>query len=408
MPILSIEERVDEHFQKCGVASLDCHGMMRHILDSLGALRFRMQTETVVPQIKRVFQSAAVKFLEEIVDKDFDDISAIGLLMNTFPDEKKKGDGRGMLTLHWAAACEQTSEADFTAIYRAHPAVANHDHSKSAQDLDLNEDFMGTDSKLVVHTNGHLPIHFLVSQRRPKLANILTLLASNKATVRVADGSGWLPLHWCANNCADVDVARVLVDEYPQALSHINKRGQLPFQLAARNRNIDMLRYLYHMHPDALMTIDYQGNSALHEASIHFNPGAVAALINIKPDMALMKNFQDQLPLHCLFRIVPNDRRIRLRQIETLRVLLEHHPMTATFKDRDGCLPLHLAVMHRANAALVQLLRDVYPSAVLLPDDSQMLPVHYTDDTEIQQLLLASSTPLQKVGIRSNFAKLAV
>lgn len=87
---------------------------------------------------------------------------------------------------------------------------------------------------------------------------------------------------------------------------------------------------------------------------------------------------------------------------------LEHHPMTATFKDRDGCLPLHLAVIYRADIEVIQLLKDVYPSSVLLKDDSGTLAVHYADDPAIQELLLTTSTPLLKAGIRSNFAKLAV
>jgi hypothetical protein len=80
--------------------------------------------------------------------------------------------------------------------------------------------------------------------------------------------------------------------------------------------------------------------------------------------------------------------------------------MTATFKDKDGCLPIHLAVIYRADMDIIQLLKDVYPSGVLVKDDSQMLPVHYADDPDIQRLLMSSSTPLQKIGIRSNFAKL--
>jgi hypothetical protein len=80
--------------------------------------------------------------------------------------------------------------------------------------------------------------------------------------------------------------------------------------------------------------------------------------------------------------------------------------MTATFKDKDGCLPLHLAVIYRSDIEVIQLLKDVYPSGVLIKDDAQMLAVHYTSDPAIQQVLLSSATPLQKAGIRSNFAKL--
>jgi ankyrin repeat protein len=321
----NLEERVDMHFRDSGVASLDCVGMMRHILDSLGALRIRSKSVEVPMHVRRTFNYAVLKFMEEIVDKDHEDTSAVGYLMDVFPDERKRGDGRNWLPLHWAAATESTTEADFTSTVREHPAVTNYDHSKSVQDIEKpsndKKSMYSVGEYTVINTDGLLPLHLLVAQRRPALTNVLTLLGSNKFTVAVADGRGWLPIHWCASNCVDVDISRLLVDEYLHSLAVTTTRGQLPFQLAARNRNVDVLRYLYHMHPDALQSIDLDGNSALHDAATYFNPGSAAALLNIKPDMGLSKNFLDQLPVHCLFRIIPNHKRIRQRQLETLRVV---------------------------------------------------------------------------------------
>lgn len=319
-----MEDRVDAHFRACGVASLDCIGMMRHILDSLGALRIRSRSSEVSPFMRRTFNYAVLKFLEEFVDKDHEDTSAVGYLMDVFPDERKRGDGRGWLPLHWGAATEATTEADFSEIIREHPAVTIFDHSKSIQDLEpayQRKPLYSVAEYSVIHTEGLLPLHLLVAQRRPVLTNVLSLIAANKFSVAVADGRGWLPVHWCASNCVDVDILRLLVDEFSHSLSETTKRGQLPFQLAARNRNVDVLRYLYHIHPDALLAIDLDGNSALHDAAAHFNPAAAGALLNIKPDMGLSKNFADQLPVHCLFKIIPNQKRIRQRQLETLRVV---------------------------------------------------------------------------------------
>jgi ankyrin repeat protein len=320
----SLDERVDEHFRTCTVASLDCVGMMRHILDSLGALRYRSRSMDIPVHIRKTFNYAVVKFLEEIVEKDHEDTSAVSVLMDVFPDEKKRADGRSWLPLHWAAASESTTEADFTAIIREHPAVTNYDHSKSVQDIEpayVRKSLYDASEYAVVATNGLLPLHMLVAQRRPALTNVLTLINANKYSVAVADGQGWLPVHWCASNCVDVDVARCLVEEFHHSLAETTKRGQLPFQLAARNRNVDVLRYIYHMHPEALLSIDREGNSPLHDAATYFNPAATAALLNIKPDMGLSKNFMDQLPVHCLFRIIPQHKRIRQRQLETLRVV---------------------------------------------------------------------------------------
>ena len=89
--------------------------------------------------------------------------------------------------------------------------------------------------------------------------------------------------------------------------------------------------------------------------------------------------------------------------------LLEHHPMTVAMKEGEGYLPLHLAVVYRADCELLEAVRDSYPSAALIPDAQSCLPVHYADgDSETLQILLASSAPLRKAGITSKFAQLTV
>jgi len=40
---MSLSERVDNQFRNVGVALQDINGMMRHILDCMGALKFRLE-----------------------------------------------------------------------------------------------------------------------------------------------------------------------------------------------------------------------------------------------------------------------------------------------------------------------------------------------------------------------------
>lgn len=48
MSARDLDERVDEHFQSCTIALQDSNGMMRHILDSLGALKHRLKDDNVI------------------------------------------------------------------------------------------------------------------------------------------------------------------------------------------------------------------------------------------------------------------------------------------------------------------------------------------------------------------------
>ena len=163
---------------------------------------------------------------------DLECTSAVPLLMNAFPDEKKKQDGRRWLPVHWAACSELTPESELAALILEYPLVVSHDHSRYVQTIDMESVL---DDHTIYNCSGQLPIHFLCSLRHPRLTNLLTLLSKNEITAHVADGNGWLPIHWAAANCRDVDVMRVLFETFRAGMFHQNNKGQLPFHISARN-----------------------------------------------------------------------------------------------------------------------------------------------------------------------------
>ena len=82
-------------------------------------------------------------------------------------------------------------------------------------------------------------------------------------------------------------------------------------------------------------------------------------------------------------------------------------PETCSLPDKDGNLPLHLAVAYNASYEIIEAVYSVYPSAALIPDGDGNLPASYCDkdNLEVQNLLFSSSKPLKKLGLTSSFAK---
>jgi hypothetical protein len=98
-----------------------------------------------------------------------------------------------------------------------------------------------------------------------------------------------------------------------------------------------------------------------------------------------MKNFHDELPIHCAFAwISQDDKRGRWRQLETLRIILDENAETCSLADKDGNLPLHLAVAYNASFEVIEAIYSVYPTAALLPDGDGNLPAHYCDKDNVE------------------------
>lgn len=161
----SLYDRVEAHYTAHHLAHHDTQGLMRHVLDCLGALRVTAPHDaSVSPALKRVFQAACLVFLGHIArdeDASYDDLSAAGHIMSSFPDESKRRDGRGWLPLHWAAMTE-TSEEDMEAIARDRPLAARTFHTSPAAASSVQASEVRGEHNL-------LPLHLVCSSRHPHL-----------------------------------------------------------------------------------------------------------------------------------------------------------------------------------------------------------------------------------------------
>jgi ankyrin repeat protein len=395
-----ITERVDAHFTSCNLGTLDCHGMIRHVLDCLGSLRVRAKLDNKMnTATRKLFRDACNKFLDAIVDghdETYEDGSAVHNLLNVFPDDQKRRDGRGWLPLHWAACTDDYDEEDMKVIARERPIMAKSGHGPNQG------------STLDMTSSGLLPFHFICSLKHCRLANVKWFLSMYPAAIKTPDPQGWLSMHWASWNCMDQDVIRFLIDAHNPSVYEQTKKGQLPFLLALHNRRVDTLNELLNENADALDACDYKGNTAVHYASEHANPDGAKLVLKLNPDLALVKNFHDELPVHYAFGWVKrDDKRGRWRQLETMRIILDANPETCSLPDKDGNLPLHLAVAYNASYEIIEAVYSVYPSAALIPDGDGNLPASYCDkdNLEVQNLLFSSSKPLKKLGLTSSFAK---
>lgn len=480
MPELPIGDRTDLLFEFLGIGGYDCQGMMRHILDCLGALRVRVGEDHsgLTPALKEVFRSACNVFLEYICDEEntVDDGSAIRYLLDAFPDDRKRVDGRGWLPLHFAAAIDTTKEEHLLSIARDRPLVAMMTHVlalkkvKEVKERSLGWDTVGLglggeksgdlgDSKNDVEAEGGyviqeyddtyddeeytspviegggdggrglssdgspsrtpggkrrqtpkgmglVPLHFICSLRHPRIATLKHLVSINPDAVRVADAKGWLPLHWAARNCSSTVIIEYLLEKFPQSAFTPTLKGQLPFLISMQNRDTDIMECLLRANPDAIDSIDNKGNTGLHEAVRWCNPAATLRLLAHSPALIMSKNFNEQIPIHRLFVHLPDSKRLRWHQLEVLRILIEHTPECVTVKDKYGCVALHLAAYYNTSLEAVSLLRSVYPSATLIYDYQNKLPVHYTTDKQIKRALMNVAEPLAATGITSSFASM--
>lgn len=400
---LPLSDRLQVHLRSITLPLHDINGLMRHILDSLATLKGRLAEEAEsTPEDINVFTNSCKMLLDDISKFDpIDNESAINFLVDdAFPDDAKRMDGRGWLPVHWAAAIHSTETEVMKKMISERPVhlLKGHLHCIAPTgdgDIPLNDTFRGL-----------LPLHLIVSLRHPNINNIQQLIDKEPSTVSLADHRGWLPIHWCAYNNRHPEVMQYLLKLYPDGAYEVNKKGKLPFQLAAVNTFTLMLDLLLSENPECIDAIDYNGNTPLHDAAKAFNYEGVKKLLLLQPQLNKKKNFREELPLHRAFSFIPKESsRLHHRQFETIKAILSVNPEAAAIPDRDNALPLHLAIFHHSNIEVVEYVYNIYPSATLIQDNQGKLPVHYATTSDIRTLLLKSAPPLLKAGITDNFAK---
>ena len=182
--ITELKDRVFDHYMDSHISYEDTHGMMRHILDCLGALKYAIKDDQRTSfEERRVFRDAAISICERIgAEFPIDEGTGVENIIECFPDTSKKRDGRNWLPLHWASVLD-TSEADFREMSHTRPLVAAKDHLNGLINTDTTDHSIvdygvgtGLDGQakynydslnisIPDHVEGLLPIHFMASNQ---------------------------------------------------------------------------------------------------------------------------------------------------------------------------------------------------------------------------------------------------
>jgi hypothetical protein len=417
---LTLEERTNEYFRSIALPLHDVQGMMRHILDSLGSLKCRLETEEIgfSKHLIQIFGNSVKILIDHITSfEPIDNESAIKFLIeDSFPDDNKRKDNRQWLSVHWAAALHQTTPEIMSTIVDEKPLALTQGHLHYEKPKEEYEEPVNEDSYLQQLTKpkkqqdkgykGILPFHFLLSLKYPNIENVKILLKKNPEIINLPDHRGWLPIHWCAYNNRNSEIMSLLIQANPESCYEVNKKGKLPFQLACYNRYVMMIDLLYQENPDAIHGLDYNGNTPLHDACKTFNYEVIQRLLSLLPGLNTVRNFKEQLPIHRLFSLIPKDSfRLYKRQLESLKAICAINPEVISFPDRNNMLPLHLAVYYHSSYEVVEYIYNIYPSAALIQDSYGKLAIHYVNNANIKKLLMKASPPLAKVGITDTFSR---
>eukprot|EP01033_Poteriospumella_lacustris_P001576 gene1576-1145_t len=158
-------------------------------------------------------------------------LAVLEYLVSQHPGGLNEKGANGMLPLHSAA--------------RNNPSVAVLDYL-----IGKNPDGLTTGDK-----NGRVPLHHAV--RNPNASVILRYLTElYPAMLRHKDTTGWTPLHNAARYASNPAVLRYLAEQHPAALQTADEDGWLPLHHCARGNssNMEVLKLLVDLYPDALTT----------------------------------------------------------------------------------------------------------------------------------------------------------
>jgi ankyrin repeat protein len=221
------------------------------------------------------------------------------------------------------------------------------------------------------HHNGWLPLH-LAAQKSSKDVVRVVLKAWTGALEERTGTCGSLPLHLaCSETNVEVDVVRLLADEFPEALREADGDGRLPLHRAALDSTDEVVEFVMGQWDGALRARTKEGNQPLHEASaLRPNPTAVIRLFGERWPKALqVPDSKGRLPMHLAAM------KSSAQAVETLADLWE-----PALWERDGItgsLPLHLGTRDVRNVDKIAILAARYPRALKERNSTHgWLPTH--------------------------------
>ena len=237
---------------------------------------------------------------------------------------------------------------------------------------------------------GSMPLQFLCRESKVDEAaavQILKLLIEKyPEAVRIVDDEGDLPIHLAALHTTSPEFLRVLVEAYPGSVSMPDAMGKLPLHQACLGKgSLATVEYLYQQYPGAIYHPSTRRNYPIHAAiagTKHRENVATAAeivqfLLNRYPNQKLIQ-FEGMSLLHFACALKYNDSNIGAA-IQVIKVVFDAHPEAIEDNKIMGDFQFQLYHQHvQAFIAsqLVYALQAKDHSLMITPDDNGQLPLH--------------------------------
>ena len=341
--------------------------MFMHILNCIGALScIRANQKTKQPNICRVNnsegeQASALRScmhrvfwqaVREIADREaaLEDIpdtedekeksSALDFVLDCFPDDTKRSDGRLWLPLHLAVSMPSSRLEDIHTLFMADPAAI-----KAHAD----------------ETNQLNPCPLAVMRKNPRMDIIPQLQIYDPGFGLSKDRFRNTPLHLAARYSDSVAMVRELAQLHPAVLEMKNDEGDTPVHLAVYySSNVELLRELASLSPAALVKMNNTGATPLVAAiKTDYSPEfdiKLRLLLEAAPLAAriICPSYVDHgLALHQILR-----RRNPPATLEQVAMVLATHRKAVNMLNYHGFLPIHTAAKFASLEAMKMIAEE--------------------------------------------------
>jgi ankyrin repeat protein len=223
---------------------------------------------------------------------------------------------------------------------------------------------------------GCLPLHLALEYNAdPSVIRFLLKQWRGSAQERAGP---FLPLHLAMNNIYTTpfeEVARSLLDAYPEALQETDERGSTVFHRACSNELVSLQRLLplVEYWPDALLAADAAGDLPIHVAlqkclstqlPLEWKAGLLSKAC---PQSLRVADSKGQRPLH--FAIAANS-------LPVVRMFEDRSPgLLREVADAQGNTPAHLAAARfQASPELARFIVEAWPESLLAANENGDTP----------------------------------
>jgi ankyrin repeat protein len=275
-------------------------------------------------------------------------------LLDAYPEALRDTDERGSTVFHWACSGE-------VALSRLKLLLRLVEYSP--------------DALLAADAAGDLPIHVaLWREGVEELENRADVLSKAcPKSLLVANSKGLRPLH-LAIAANSLPVVRMFEDRSPGLLREVaDAGGNTPAHLVAAcvQASPDLARFIVEAWPESLLAVNKNGDTPAHIA-IHW--GFISSTEKMKifveqcPESLRVANRRGQRPLFVA---------IARHHAEIARLIVANDPEAARHVDARGRTAVHLAASLEEGSApdLVQFLAEEWPAALRMRDAKGNLPL---------------------------------